>query len=284
MSFCVPLKTKSAAEVLQAYIDNVYTKFGGSLKILSDNGTEFKNKLCEDIAKQLGVKHKKYTPPYMPSSNGHIEGFHNFLKACISKHICVQLEWTNALPLTCAAYNFVPNEHSHESPFFIMFGRNPVLPLNSLLSPRLWYLGNDLNLLSLEALQNMFHIVTENLRKALSRWDSPMHPLLLVSLQNGACVLIKNHTAAPFDPKYVGNFRVVKVIGNQVELVSSMEVKSKREHMKNVKYIKPAEWVIVAIPDYSTCGGATKLRLNPLNIPDLGLEVDRWSKGYWQGK
>ena len=30
--FCVPLKTKTAEEVIQAYIDNVYSKFGGSLK------------------------------------------------------------------------------------------------------------------------------------------------------------------------------------------------------------------------------------------------------------
>ena len=45
--FCIPLKTKQASEVLQAYIDIVYVKFGGSLKILSDNGTEFKNQLFE---------------------------------------------------------------------------------------------------------------------------------------------------------------------------------------------------------------------------------------------
>ena len=85
--FCVPLKTKTAEEVIQAYIDNVYAKFGGSLKILSDNGTEFKNKLFEQIAKELGVEHKLYTPPYHPASNGCIEGFHAFLKACIAKHV-----------------------------------------------------------------------------------------------------------------------------------------------------------------------------------------------------
>ena len=34
--FCVPLKTKTAEEVIQAYIDNVYSKFGGPLKMLSD--------------------------------------------------------------------------------------------------------------------------------------------------------------------------------------------------------------------------------------------------------
>ena len=62
--FCVPRKTKQANEVLQAYINNIYAKFGGSLKILSDNGTEFKNQLFEKIAKELGVKHKIYTALY----------------------------------------------------------------------------------------------------------------------------------------------------------------------------------------------------------------------------
>ena len=60
--FCVPLKTKTAEEVNQAYIDNIYSKFGGSMKILSDNGTEFKNKIFEEVAKELGVVHKLYTP------------------------------------------------------------------------------------------------------------------------------------------------------------------------------------------------------------------------------
>ena len=133
--FCIPLKTKQANEVLQAYIDNVYAKFGGSLIILSDNGIEFKYHLFEKLAKELGSD----TAPYRPSSNGHIKGFHNFLKACISKHVSPQLEWTSVVPLACAAYNFLPNEHSMESPFFLMFGRDAVLPLNSLLSPQFHY-------------------------------------------------------------------------------------------------------------------------------------------------
>ena len=103
-------------------------------KILSDNGTEFKNIIFEQVAKELGVKYKLYTLPYHPASNGRIEGFHAFLKACIAKHIMPQLEWDILVPLACATYNFIPNEHSKESPFFLMFGRDPVL-LNYLLSP-----------------------------------------------------------------------------------------------------------------------------------------------------
>ena len=164
--FCIPLKTKTADEVLQAYIDNVYSKFGGSIKILSDNGTEFKNKIFEQVAKELRVVHKLYTTPYHPALNGRIEGFHAFLKACISKHISLQLEWDDLVPLACAGYNFMPNEHSKESPFFLMFGRDPVVPLNTLLEPKIRYMGNDINIISLETMKNLYEIVATNLKLA----------------------------------------------------------------------------------------------------------------------
>ena len=64
--FCIPIKNKTAEEVVQAYLCHVYSKFSGNEKILSDNGTEFKNKLFEEVADQLGVEYKVYTPPYRP--------------------------------------------------------------------------------------------------------------------------------------------------------------------------------------------------------------------------
>ena len=114
---------------------------------------EYKNKIFEQVAKELGVVYKLYTPPYHPASNGRIEGFHAFLKVCMSKHIAPQLEWDDLVPLACAAYNFIPNEHSKESPFFLMFGRDPVLPLNTFLECKVRYLGNDINVLSLEVMK-----------------------------------------------------------------------------------------------------------------------------------
>ena len=62
--FCVPLQTKKAEEIVQKYLDTVYYRFGGSRKILSDNGTEFKNRVFEDIAKKLGYEVRVYSPPY----------------------------------------------------------------------------------------------------------------------------------------------------------------------------------------------------------------------------
>ena len=137
--FCIPIPNKMAITVLKAHMDNVYCQFGGSIKILSDNGTEIKNKLMEEISEELGVEYKSYSPPYRPQSNGRIESFHYFLKACIAKHIAPQLEWDDIVPLACAAYNFLPNEHSRDSPFFLMFGRDPLLPLTKLLKPKIRY-------------------------------------------------------------------------------------------------------------------------------------------------
>ena len=174
--FCVPLKTKAAEEVIQAYIDNVYSKFGGSLKMLSDNSTEFKNKVFEQVTKELQLEYKLYTLPYHLASNGRIEGFHAFLKACIAKHEAPELEWYVLVPLACVAYDFIQNEHSKESPFFLMFGRDPILPLNTLLGPKMRYIGNDINVLSLEAMKNMLEIAATNLKMARERGDPKDNP------------------------------------------------------------------------------------------------------------
>ena len=266
--FCVPLKTKTAEEVIQAYIDNIYSKFGGSMKILSDNGTEFKNKIFEQVAKELGIVHKLYTPPYHPASNGRIEGFYAFLKACIAKHIAPQLEWDILVPLACTAYNFIPNEHSNESPFFLTFGRDPILPLNTLLEPKIRYMGNDVNVLSLEAMKNMFEIAATNLKLAQERGD-PKDNQSPTKLQPGDTVLVQNHLNGLFDPKYIGDYRVVSLKGNQVEVQPAKGGLTEMKHIKHVKYILPANKCINQLPDYSAFGRKTTFRVNPDHILDL---------------
>ena len=214
----------------------------------------------------IGVQ--AYTPPYHPDSNGRMEGFHAFLKACIAKHVAPQLEWDVLIPLACAAYKFIPNEHSKESPFFLIFGRDPILPLNTLLGSKMRYLGNDINILSLEAIKNMFEIAATNLKIAWEKGDPENNPLP-TKLQPGDTVLVQNHTKGPFDPKYVGDNWVVALRGNQVEVRPSIGGPTEMKHIKHVKYILPADQYIKQIPDYSAFGQKTTLRMNPDKIPDL---------------
>ena len=271
-TFCIPIPTKKASDVVTAYVDNVYAKFGGSKKILSDNGTEFKNHLFEKVAKELGVEFKCYTAPYHPQSNGRIEGFHHFLKACMSKHISKTMEWDEVVHLATAAYNFFPNEHSRESPFFLMFGRDPRIPLNTLLEPKIRYMGTDENILSLEALQRIYYMVAENLKLARERQtkQKSYHP---IKLKTEDMVMIKTHTDGQFQPVYKGYYRIVSFKGNQVQVIPCEGGKPHFVHITDVKYVLPADNIISHIPTFNQFGRKTKLNLNPDVVPDLKWKV-----------
>ena len=153
-----------------------------------------------------------------------------------------------------------------------MFGRDPVLPLNTLLGPKMRYLGNDINILLLEAMKNMFEIATTNLEMAQERRDPENDPKS-VQLQPGDTVLVQNQTKGPFDPKYIGDYHVVSIKGNQIEVRPSIGGPTEMKHMKHVKYVLPADQYIKHVPDYSTFGRKVTLRMNPKQIPDLHWQL-----------
>ena len=86
-----------------------------------------------------------------------------------------------------------------------VWSRDPVLPLNTLLGPKMRYLGNDIIILSLEAMKNMFEIAATNLKIARKK-GNPENNSLPTKLQPGDTVLVQNHTKGPFDPKYVEDY------------------------------------------------------------------------------
>ena len=81
--------------------------------------------------------------------------------------------------------------------------------------------------------------------------------------------MVQNHTKGPFDPKYVGDYQVVAIEGNQVEITPSVGGPTEMKHVKYVKYLLPADRYIKQLPSYDTFGRKSTLRLNPDKIPDL---------------
>ena len=149
-TFCIPLKSKSAEEIITAWRNHIIFLFGVCRKLLMDNFTKFKNDLFSRVAEQLGVERKIYSPPYRPQSSSHIKGFHKFLKSCLAKHISRHREWDNVVPLATASYNWLLNQHSKESLFFVMFGRDVLTNLSQLIKPNLRYMGTKDLILDLE--------------------------------------------------------------------------------------------------------------------------------------
>ena len=149
-----------------------------------------------------------------------------------------------------------------------MFGRDPILPLTTLLEPKIRYMGNDVNILSLEAMKNMFEVAATHLKLAQERGD-PKGNLLPNKLQPGDTVLVQNHLKGLFDPKYIEDYRVVSLKGNQVEVQPANGGPTEMKHIKHVKYILPADRYINQLPDYSVFGRKMTFRMNPDHIPDL---------------
>ena len=267
--WCIPIVDKSAPVMLKGYLKNVHHLFGPSQKILSDNGSEFKNQLFETVAQELGIEHKVYSPPFHPQSNGWIESFHVFLKACLAKHVSQELEWDEVCPIATAAYNFLPNKHSQELPFFIMFSRDPRISLTEILGPCIRYLGTDETILSLESLCKMYLIVAENLQKARMRDKNPKK--WSHTIKPNDLVMVKKHLRKTFDPKYGGTFRVLSIKGNQAQVTPvGLKHNPQMVHVSHLKQVFPTDIIIDKILDYSTFGRKTKLAIHPDQIADLG--------------
>ena len=75
----VPIKDKTVDMICDAYRAHLYCIFGSSVRILTDNGTEFKNEQMDELCKQLKVK-RVYSPVYTPEANRRLEVWHLFSK------------------------------------------------------------------------------------------------------------------------------------------------------------------------------------------------------------
>ena len=165
-TMAVPIKNKNADTITDAYRDHIYCTFGGSSQILTDNGSEFKNHEMKQVGEMLGIKHI-FSPIYTPEVNGCLEGWHRFFKACIAKHIRGGgVEWEELVPLAVSAHNFFPCQSTKESPFVLMFGRDPITPVAKLLEPRLRYYGKKGASLKMDMLRRLYAVVAENICKA----------------------------------------------------------------------------------------------------------------------
>ena len=129
-------------------------------------------------------------------------------------------------------------------------------------------MGNDINIISLETMKNLYEIVATNLKLAREKEDPPEQPPL-TKLQPGDTVLVQNYTKGPFDPKYIGNYRVVSLKENQVEIQPAIGGPTEMKHIKHVKYVLPTDKYISQLPNYSQFGRKTMLGLNPDHILEL---------------
>ena len=276
-TFCIPLKSKKAEDVVTAYLNHICCIFGPSKKILTDNGSEFKNKMWDEVFKRLKMEHR-VTPIYSPQCNGHIEGFHRFLKACIGKQLQQGLEWDDLVWKATAAYNFFPTESSGFSPFFLMYGHEANAKHMILAKESTKYLGDNEGILNVQLMMKLLQVVAYNLAKSRTARDGnrlkrknfrPRH------IKINHPVLVRNHTAKPFEARS-NDYICIGFKGNNRILVKDNHGKITKVNRKDVT---PIEMDIKIAELFKESRQNSKIRDTQLampnsKIPDLDWKFD----------
>ena len=275
-TFCIPLKSKTAKDVVTAYMDNIYCVFGPSRRILTDNGTEFRNKFWEQVFKDTRMSHLT-SPIYSPQCNGRIEGFHKFLKATIGKQLHRGLEWDDVIPQATSAYNFFPTESSKESPFFLMFGRQPAVKHMLLDSESTKYLGDDEGKLKIEVMRKLYHIIAYNLAKSRAARDGNKRDEENKSeeeqFEPGTNVLVRDHTKKVFHAEYTDH-TVVEQVGKNQFVVKDNHGQEKKVHRSDMKEIDSDVKIAELYKELRDEGMRDEKHCMPIKqIPDLGWKA-----------
>ena len=200
-----------------------------------------------DTLAALNIKHIA-TSIYSPMSNGACERSHRTLLDVLSKKLQGNPEsWDLYLSQACAAINFSVNESSKLSPFFLMYNRDPILPVTNILKCRQRYAGEDACKLALEKQHETFMLVHKNLRQAKKRNARYANENAKdVKLEVGDSVYLKQHVRkSKLDRKWQPFYRIVSqkspytfVIRNQ------LDGSIKESHVRHLRLANIDDWEI----------------------------------------
>ena len=129
-----PTKNKSSVTVAKKLYNDFVLRFGIPARLLSDQGGEFENRIIKELNKHLGIC-KSRTTPYHPQTNGSCERMNQtllkMLKTLSEKE---KSKWPESINKLIHAYNCSSHSSTGYSPFFLMFGRQPRLPIDLMLA------------------------------------------------------------------------------------------------------------------------------------------------------
>ncbi len=228
------LKSGTAEEVAAFLVDKVICIYGAFRILLTDNGTCFRSKLMTELSKLLSFQ-QKFTTPYSPEINGLTERFNKTLASMLSSFMGTGefTEWEKNLPSVVFAYNTSVQASTKEIPYFLTFGRDPILPMDVALNLPSSSLSADLLANRLKtAFENAQVRLSEAQQKQKEHFDKGRKQ---ISHKVGDLVLYEVPTRKKgqpdkFQPKCKGPYKIVSKISEHSYLIEDLDPnKSKRE-------------------------------------------------------
>ena len=128
----VGLRNKQAATTMAALRDHWVCMYGAPCELVMDNGSEWEG-LLADFCVESGIE-RKFTSPDHPQGNGMAERMVGGCKASLKRYVADLVEvtkWTSKLQYIAMSYRFTAQSALRISPYRMVFGRDPVLPVRT---------------------------------------------------------------------------------------------------------------------------------------------------------
>ena len=123
-------KNKSARTAASKLYNDFILRFGFPARILHDQGGEFENKLLQQVEECCGMARSR-TTSYYPQENGKTERLNQILLAMLRTLPETKKSHSKeSLLKVVHAYNCTRHEATGFSPFYLLFGRSPRLPVD----------------------------------------------------------------------------------------------------------------------------------------------------------
>lgn len=128
---CVP--AANAQEVAHFFLHSILLRHGAPQQIISDRGTPFVSKVLEDVLRLASTVHS-VTTAYHPQTNGLTERLNLTLANMISMYVSEDhTNWDTILPFVTYAYNTARQATTGYSPYYLLYAREPLTPLDTVL-------------------------------------------------------------------------------------------------------------------------------------------------------
>ena len=244
-AFAVP--NKKAETVAYLLIEEIFPRFGAPLELVTDNGPENINKTMKETLENLNVNHVK-TSFYHPQSNGKVERLHRTMHDILAKKIGDNANsWDLHINQMLAAIRFNVSESTKFSPFYLIYNRDVVLPLDTILKPRRVYYGEEHHHIAFQEQHRAFTLVRNNLKKAknkqIERSNSKTND---VDFKVGDLVYYKNHhRRGKLDKRWKPYYIVIEKTGPvSYKIKDQLTSSVVKVHAEQLRQAKIEQWVI----------------------------------------
>uniref|UniRef100_A0A3B1K6C6 Gypsy retrotransposon integrase-like protein 1 n=1 Tax=Astyanax mexicanus TaxID=7994 RepID=A0A3B1K6C6_ASTMX len=125
-----PTKDQKAETVAKVLWKNFFCKFGFPAKLHADQGRNFESTVVKELCRLTGTQ-KSHTSPYHPQGNGTTERFNRTLMNLMGTlPPQSKARWHEYIDALTHAYNCTRHDSTGYTPYYLMFGRHPRLPID----------------------------------------------------------------------------------------------------------------------------------------------------------